>query len=172
MRYCAHCGKEIAEDVSVCLNCGCEAASEKIVTTDKKPGKKNRKKIVLIVVAAVLAIALLVAGYFVYNYIRAERVIDDLSGQTFRYYDVKSYPSLGKTYYTSKAMKFDGEGVLTYSYYYSSVDVGDTYQPTYKIRFKGDMIILETAVNQYEVMYDRYGQVSGLYDFVFDELHE
>ena len=173
MKFCEKCGKEIAEDSDVCLNCGCAVeAVEESQPTDKKPERNNRKRIVLIIAVAILAIAVLVAGYFVYNYIRTESVIDDLSAQTFRYYDVKSYPSLGEVHYTSKAMKFDEDGILEYSYYYSNIDAGDTYQRTYKVKFKGDMIIMEMGIDEYEVMYDRYGQISGIYDFDYDELYE
>lgn len=174
MKFCEKCGKEIAENSSACLNCGCEVVVvEESQVMDKKPEGKSRKKIVLLlIIAAVSAIALLVAGYFVYNNIRTKQVIDDLSGQNYIYTDIKSYPALGEIHYTSKEMDFDDEGVLEYSYYYSNIDAGDEYQREYKIKFKGDMIILEMGIDEYEVMYDRYGQISGIYDFVYDELYE
>ena len=130
MQYCQKCGKEIVEDSIVCLNCGCAVAMEQSASMDQKPEKNSKKKIVLIIIAAILSVALLIAGYFLYNYIRTMQVIEDLSGQCFIYTDIKSYPSLGEISYTTKKMDFDNEGILNYYYYYSNIDAGDEFQRT------------------------------------------
>lgn len=36
MRFCTHCGKQIADEAVICLNCGCKTQSAKIYTTQQE----------------------------------------------------------------------------------------------------------------------------------------
>ena len=37
MRYCAHCGKEIADEAVICLNCGCAVQKRAPLITPQSP---------------------------------------------------------------------------------------------------------------------------------------
>lgn len=168
MKFCAKCGNELADDAQVCMNCGCAAGTQKGNTIAAKTNKiSGKKKIVFIVITAVLAMALLVGAYFLVNYIRAVNVVNDLSDRRFTYYDYSSYS------FTEKEMDFDSEGNLTYSYYYSNVmDAPEEYERDYQIKFKKGMTFLVAGIDEYEIQYDKYGKINGIYNIDLDELFD
>lgn len=168
MKFCAKCGNELADDAQICMNCGCAVGVPKSnAVTPKAKKLSGKKKTVLIIITAVLAVALLVGVYFLVNYIRAVDVVNDLSGESFMYRDSDYFG------YTRKEVVFDENGELTYSYYYSNIDAGGEYGLDYQVKFKNNMIILEAGlVNEFEVRYDKYGRVEGLYDITYSELYE
>ncbi len=173
MKYCSKCGNELADEVQICKNCGCVVEVQKIDTVTAKANKKSsKKKIILIVIAIVLVAALLVGAYFLTNYIRTLSVVEDLSGGIFTYFDEQSYPALGIYSYTKKEFVFDRNGELTYSYYYSNIDAGDEYERKYEIKFEDGMIFLVAGINKYEIRYDKYDRIEGIYDYVYDELYK
>lgn len=168
MKFCGKCGNELADDAQICMNCGCavdvQKSNVKTVNTRKITGTK---KIILIVVAAILAAALLVGAYFLVNYIRAASVVKDLSGRIFAYHDYTGYSI------TEKEMEFDREGKLTYSYYYSNVmDAPVEYERDYQIKFEEGMIFLVAGIDEYEIQYDKYGRIEGIYDIDWNELFD
>ena len=171
MKFCEKCGAQMAEDAQVCMSCGCPVEEAKVSQTaiQNKGSKKTR---ILIIIAAIAAVALIVGAFFLVNHIRQANVIKDLSGKTFRYYDSQSYPLLGVFDYTEKEMKFDSEGKLTYSYYYSNIDMGNEHECSYKIKFKNDMVFLEMLGDEYEIQYDRYNEIEGIYDINLKELFD
>ena len=171
MRFCTHCGSEIMDDAIICAGCGCPAIEEEQTSVDKKK-KFNKKTLLILIISAVAAIALVVGAIFLVNHIRVANVIKDLSGNTYSYFDSNIYPSLGIYNYTEKEMKFDDDGTMTYSYYYSNIDAGDEYERSYEIKFEDGMVILQAGINTYEIQYDRYNRIEGIYDITLKELYE
>ncbi|MBQ8769496.1 MAG: zinc ribbon domain-containing protein [Oscillospiraceae bacterium] len=171
MKYCTHCGKEIMDDAIICEGCGCPAIKEEQTSVNNKK-KFNKKTLLILIVSIVAAIALIVGAIFLVNHIRVANVINDLSGNTYSYFDSNIYPSLGIYSYTEKEMKFDDDGTMTYSYYYSNIDAGGEYERSYEIKFEDGMIILEAGIDRYEIQYDRYNRIEGIYDIGYDELYD
>lgn len=173
MKFCAKCGNEIADEAVGCVNCGFSTGVLKSDAVTKKTKKAiGKKKIVLLIIAAVLVAALLVGAYFLANYIHTLSIVEDLSGRSFTYFDEQSYPALGLYDYTRKKLAFDHNGELTYSYYFSNIDAGGEYKQEYQIKFENDMIILVAGIYEYEIQYDKYDRIEGIYNYVFDELYE
>lgn len=168
MKFCSKCGNELADDAQVCMNCGCAVGVQKRDAEAVKTNKiSSKKKIILIVTAAVIAVALLIGVYCLVNYIRAINVVNDLAGGVFTYYELTNYSN------TIKTMDFDSEGNLTYSYFFSSVmDAPVEYERDYQIKFQGGMIFLEAGVEKFEIQYDKYGKIEGIYDIDTGELFD
>lgn len=166
MGYCTKCGIEITEEV-ICPNCGCETGLE-IQENRVEPKKRiSTKKIILIVVAAVALVAAIIAGLSIWNHIRIEQVKEQLAGKRFAYTDVGWYSS------TYCYFKFDEEANCTYYYYYGNVmDEGIEYQRQYEIKFEDGMVFLVCGIDTYEIQYDRYGEIEGLYDIDEKKLYE
>ena len=172
MKYCTHCGKELSDEIKICTGCGCVSDMEEESTSNNTKNINNKKKILIIIIAVVSAIALIVGGFFLVKHIRIVNVIKYLSGEEFTYYDSRSYPALGLYDYTEKEMKFDDDGKLTYSYYFSNIDRGGEYERDYKIKFKNKMIILKAGLDEYEIQYDKYNKIEGIYDIENEELYD
>ncbi len=168
---CSHCGAEIAEGSEICMSCGC-----KIEAAPAKPEKKSGldvKKIVLIVAAAVALIGIIIGGLFISNHMRQQAVIEQLSGNTYRYFDTNVYVSLGKYDITINQFTFDENGECEYYYYYSNVmDEGTSYARAYTVDFDGDKVYLKMGANTYEVIYDNFGEIDSIYDSNRDETYE
>lgn len=170
MKFCEKCGNKIADEAEVCLNCGCATGVQKYNVVAKM--RNPKKKIVLLVSATVLAAALLVGVYFLINHFRVRSVVEDLSGRTFSYFDETIFPFSGEYSYSKKELAFDYNGDLTYSYYHSLIDAGDEYERDYQIRFRDGMIVLVAGIDEYEILYDKYDRIKGIYDYSYDELFE
>ena len=166
MGYCAKCGQEIAEE-AICPNCGCETGlgiQEKNVKVKKQI---SAKKIILIVVIAVALVAAIIAGLFVWNHIRTEQVKEQLAGKRFSYVDYGLYSA------TYCYFKFDDDANCTYYYFYANVmDEGVEYQRQYEIKFEDGMTFLVCGIDTYEIQYDRYGEIEGLYNTSTKKLYE
>ena len=173
MKYCEKCGSELLDDAQVCMNCGCAFNQEQtdfIATQSNKKSKKNTA--ILIIVTCVVAAVLAVGGLFLVNHVRETKVIEQLSGERFRFFEDHVYYALGKYDYEEKVITFDNNGELTYSYYFSNINAGDEYERDYNIKFKKKMAILEISDEEYEIQYDNYGEIEGLYDIQAKELYE
>lgn len=168
MKFCSKCGNELLDDAAVCMKCGCAVDPAQYHKAAKTGKKGSKKKIIVIIIAVIAAIGLAVGAFFLINYLRAVKVVKDLSYNTYIY----KYTNTLTYDYDIKSMVFDGEGVMTYSYYFSSIANGNEYRQDYKIKFRGNMIILETALDEYEVQYDKYGKIVSLYDINLDQLYE
>lgn len=59
MKYCSHCGKEVAEDATICFNCGCAVNSEIALSTTQKSEKT--RPIVAFVLSIVSAFLIVVS---------------------------------------------------------------------------------------------------------------
>ncbi len=159
MRFCEKCGTELADDAELCLGCGCKTGYVAQIDTVKPRRQINRKKIILIVSLAVLFVAVLISGIFIWKNIRTEQVKEQLAGKVFSYLDVGYYSSSLQYY------EFDDEANCSYYYYYPSVmDEGTKYKKEYKIKFEKGMVFLEFTTDTLEVRYDKYGKIEGLYD--------
>lgn len=165
MGYCTKCGKEITEEV-ICPNCGCETGlgiQEKRIEIKKRI---STKKIILIVVAAVALVAAIIAGLYVWNHIRTEQVKEQLAGNRY------DYSSSG--WYTAEYswFVFDEDANCTYGYWYSHMDDRVDWERPYEIIFEDGMVFLVCGIDTYEIQYDRYGEIEGLYDIDEKKLYE
>lgn len=170
MRYCEKCGNEIMDEAVVCVHCGCPVYSEQSKATPKKTVKFRPRHIIFIVIGVVLAAALTVGGYFLYNNTRTAGVVNDLAGKVYSY--TYTYPSVDGYEYNMFKLKFDKDGVLTYSYYYSNIDASGEYKKTYTVKSKKNMIFLEIGDDDYELQYDKYDKIKAIYNIDDDELYE
>lgn len=130
-----------------------------------------KKKIILIVIAVILAIGIIIGGYFLVNYIRVQSVVNKLEGNTYAYYDYTSYTYVEDTY-EYKIMKFKDDMKCDYSYYYSTLGTGDEYTRTYSVEYElgGDIIIkLEMDTHKYKVNMDKNGEIYSITELVWDE---
>ena len=167
MQFCTKCGNELADDAKICMNCGCAVAVQKSDSAAKANKISSKKKIILIIIAAVLTVALSIGVYYLVSYIRVINVVNDLAGEVFTYYESTINRNV------IKAMDFDNKGNLTYSYYYSNVmDTPSEYTRAYKIKFKGSMIFLEANLDEFEIQYNKYGKIVGIYDINYGELYD
>lgn len=167
MKYCLHCGKELVDEAVVCPNCE-TAQDQKQPSTQSASQKKLKKKTIIISAACIVGLVfLVVAGVFINNLIRTNRVKNQLAGETFYYAESSRYS------YSHCSFKFDADAQCEYSYYYSNVmDEPTTYSCSYKIKFKEGMIFLVTSSKTYEIQYDKYGNINSLYDINNKELYE
>ena len=106
--------------------------------------------------------SLIIAGIFVSKSIRKNNVVEDLSGKQFSYYSSNSYDGLS----------FDENGVLTKSYVYSLLEVSDEYTCGYEVVFKDGKTYLEISSRLYEVRYNSYGVITGIYDTTYMQLYQ
>ena len=168
---CSHCGAEIAEGSEICMSCGC-----KIEAAPANPEKKSSldiKKIIIIAASVIALIGIIIGGLFFYNNMRKQEVIEQLSGNTYRYFDTNVYYALGKYDITIQQFTFDDDGVCEYYYYYSNVmDEGTSYTRSYEIEFKNDKVYLNAGGSLYEIRYDNYGEIDSIYDSGRDETYE
>ena len=169
---CSHCGAEIAEGSEICMSCGCKIEATSPTEPEKKSGL-DIKKIIIIAASAVALIGIIIGGLFVHNHMRKQEVIEQLSGNTYRYFDTNVYYALGKYDVTINQLSFDDNGECEYYYYYSNVmDEGTSYDRTYKVAFEGDKVYLKMGIDTYEVRYNNYGEIDSIYDSDRDETYE
>ena len=66
MKFCIHCGNELANEATVCNGCGCEVKNEKAPVPPQVSKKQTKvKKLWIILSAVVLALAIIAAVLFV-----------------------------------------------------------------------------------------------------------
>ena len=93
MKYCTHCGKELLDEAVVCSGCGCPVnadgvnnSSEELDETKIQKYKiKNKKTVIMAIAAICVAVALVFASIFIFNSIRANKIMEELSGERFEY---------------------------------------------------------------------------------------
>lgn len=170
-KFCSKCGNELLEEAVVCPKCGCSTkqASQKTAVAKREP--LGKKQINLIAFSIVGLIAAVTVGLLLWKFIRIGMVKEQLAGETFRYYD-----ELIDYYYHYNELSFDDDANCTkYSYYHffdEDVPSEYDYELEYKIKFKDGMVFLDTSTRTYEIQYDIYGNIEGLYDITWDELYE
>lgn len=59
MKFCSHCGKEVADDATVCMNCGCGVNSEAATEKSQKP--ENMRPVLAFVLSIVAAFLVIVS---------------------------------------------------------------------------------------------------------------
>lgn len=165
MQYCAKCGKEIMDE-HVCLNCGCEIGSENSTNTLNAPKSVGKKKVLMTIAIVIVVIVAILVGLSVWNNLRVEEVKEQLAGKRFSYMDSGLY-SASLCYF-----EFDAEANCTYYYFYTNVMAeGVEYQRDYEIKFEDGMVFLVCGIDTYEIQYDKYGEIEGLYDISRKELY-
>lgn len=169
-KFCEKCGAKIAAGTEVCPNCGCPTEQEPSQPTSAKRKALSKKQIILIVVSAVVLVAVAIAGFFLWQYIRVERVKEQLAGETFYYSD------LAYSFYQEKSYTFDDIAACRYYSYYS---YRNQDEPTefefpiyYEIKFEDGMVFLETSARKLEIQYDKYGNIDGLYNIDEKEFYD
>ena len=167
MKYCTHCGKELLDEAVICPNCETKTGFDMQQEPVKVSKRSNTKKIILLISLAVLLVAVIIGGLFVWNHIRTEQVKEQLAGNKFSY-TYYGWSTTNYMYYD-----FDNEANCTYYYCYSNImDYGNTYEKDYKIKFENGMVFLEFFSETLEVRYNRYGQIEGLYNVDTEEFFE
>lgn len=173
---CAHCGAELAPDAEICMSCGCPViktaeppVAPATVTVGSFKGKKlSVKQIVLLSAAVVAAIGVIVGGFFLWRHIRVQKIAKALEGETYRYYEYKSYISS----LTIKKMDFKDDMECDYYYYYSIINAENEYIRPYSVKFRGENVYIIMGVDEYEVDFDRHGDIVALIDTSNDEEFE
>lgn len=61
MKYCSHCGKEVADGATICINCGCMLSSEATPATTKSQKSDKMIPIVAFVLSIVAAFLIIVS---------------------------------------------------------------------------------------------------------------
>lgn len=172
MKYCQHCGKELADEAQICMGCGCPSVASRQQITPAPPKKKpSKKKILLITVSVVLLLALAVGGYLLYDHWRTQAVIDQLVGHTFRYEEAITYYSGTYNYNLERLTFLNDEEVNKYYYYYTSGTdpLTNDYDTTYTIDFSDGRTYVNIFVDSYEVIYDDYGNIEALVHVVTED---
>ena len=171
---CVHCGATIAEDAEICVNCGCrvEKVVQPPVTSDTvavlKKKKPSVKQILLLCGVAVAAVGVIIGAFFLWRHIRVQKIVNALEGETYRYYEYESYIST----YTIKEMDFKDDMECDYHYYYSILDRGGDYTRTYSVKFRGKDVYIIMGVDEFELDFDRDGNIVALIDAENDEEYE
>lgn len=174
--FCEKCGALITQDTEICPNCGCPTKPDrqataidntqsvatntinKIKSVAAKAIDKMKsvgiKRIATIAVSVVTVIAVIVVGLLVRNNIRVNKVKEQLAGNTFDY--ISSY------WFCSYS--FDEKANCTCSFYdHFSNDIRE-YECEYKIKFKNGMVFFDLMSETFEIQYDKYGNIEGLYN--------
>ena len=171
---CVHCGAAITEGAEVCMNCGCrvEKVTQPLIISESvtvfKKKKLSVKQIILPIVAAVAALGVIVGAFFLWRHIRVQKIVNALEGETYRYYEYQSYIST----YTIKEMDFKDDMECDYYYYFSILDQGGDYTRTYSVKFRGKDVYIIMGVDEFELDFDRDGNILALIDTESDEEYE
>lgn len=175
---CVHCGAELAADAEVCMSCGCPVAktteqpvASATVAFPFKRKKLSVKQIVLMVAAAVAVIGVIVGGIFLWRHIRVQKIAKALEGETYRFEEWHYYTYIADTY-NIKEMDFKDDMECEYYYYYSNIDAENEYTRTYSVRFRGEDVYIIMGIDEYEVDFDRHGDIVALIDTSNDEEFE
>lgn len=164
--YCAKCGSKITDE-HVCLNCGCEIGSENRTITLNAPKPIAKKKVVMTVAIAIVVVVAVLVGLSIWNNLRVEQVKEQLAGKRFSYTKIDSFSS-SRFYF-----EFDKDANCTYYYFYPMImDEGVEYERNYEIKFEDGMVFLVCGIDTYEIQYDKYGEIEGLYDISKKELYK
>lgn len=167
--FCEKCGAQIAQNAEICPSCGCATKQEPREKTAGKRNPTNAKKIIVIALSAVVLVAMVVAGLFIWNGVRVAKVKEQLAGKIFSYIEYSAY-SGGISYCK---FQFDDEANCTYYYIYPHMSEGKEYEMDYTIKFKDGMAFLVDSVDRYyEIQYDKYGNIDSLYDITMKELYD
>lgn len=171
MKYCTHCGTELLDEAVVCTGCGCPVQSDEGINKNKesdevviqKRKKKTKRTIIIVSAVVCVAVALFFVSIPIVNSFKSNKIIKELSGETFECNEDTSY-SISRERYT-----FDDEGNCEeYSYYYG-LTMDDpmefTFDWTYKIEFKkNSAYVVLSNDDELKIKYDEDGEIISLYD--------
>ena len=112
MKYCVHCGTELLDEVVICPGCGCPVQTDKGINNEldefeiQKRKKKTKRTIIIVSAVVCVAVALFFISIPIVNSYKSNKIIKELSGESFECNEDTSY-SIKRESYT-----FDDEGNL------------------------------------------------------------
>ena len=176
--FCEKCGKEITEGAVICMGCGCPVESDRAAQTSpvQTAAKKSfvqtmwndpKKKIILIVIAAILAVGIIIGGYFLVNFIRVQSVINELAGSTYVYRDGSG------RYLSTYKLTFDDDR-CEFNNYYGALGTSLDYSRSYvvKCEFGGDIIVKMIPGDDFKVNKKMNGEIYSLTNIETGEKYE
>lgn len=171
MKFCQCCGKELRDEATVCTRCGFSSHGDQDPNLYREWSEaeiqrrriRNKRKVITVCVIICAAVALFFAVRYLANSFRANKIMEELSGETFELEEYTSYSTKIDAYI------FDDEGNCEEYNYYNSIGHDDpleySFDWSYRIRFKNNTayVVLENG-DQLKIKYDEEGEIMGLYD--------
>lgn len=134
MKYCMHCGKELADEAVFCAGCGCALESKKQFFL-KGVKKFSRKQIITSVIAIVILVCVVIGAVLFVNKQKEskkyEAIYEALEGETYDYIGYSVWYSL--TFKENKKCE---------RYIGSSTGLENTSLFDYSIKFTDDKVYI------------------------------
>ncbi len=156
MKFCEKCGKELLDEATVCVGCGCavdEQPSQAVNVAPSPLKKLELKQIILIAVAAVVLIGAVVGVIVLKNNGKKKEISEALEGNR--------YSNMGD-WYTRLSFKEDYK--CDWYRYYLYIDNELEYTKDYTIEIRGKDIYVIVGDTKYEVRMDKDGDIDALVD--------
>ncbi len=174
MKYCEKCGKQIEDEATVCMGCGCPVKAKQGETITATIKKKFNKKLLYVVIPIAL-VAVLVLGILYIRFWReidAEITLDDLTKPSSTTSALLKYGAPGSAkydhYFYFKSVTLEGVELESFRVYFEE---GQSYDESYSIMMDyGNSAELIEMLNEKTDLVsgvEKENYIAGVKDYVF-----